>query len=535
MLFIAIGIAAGIGYSIVTLINTAQISLSVQANQVRLQNISNSIRAGLTTDGGNVLLPVMTDANGKVLARLPSSSPFSTTTSGADIVYCPAFPDAASADTAINRLPGGNSETFGVATTQLAGKTYVKAGHAEYANNKPDGVPIAERLAEMGVIAYLLSPQPNYNGSLRCADVEFATDNYTLLVNGGSVVPIYTITTDARGSIFVLSEDGKVPSGYNGTDRIVRTLGDVANFIEQYQLADVTVRLPEPMTVSLTDFQSFIASGASRTLRMVPETASDGTQIAHATLTVDAGTNSVASSNIYFEVTGRLHLTGVKMVGVMHATDEPLDKRNFDVAFDAQPSADIVLVDSQVAGIKTSGGRISTSGTTSIVPISGDDTVINPVDAQGGEIVLRSSANPAVAAPNASIVFRSNAGTINLSQGLKVATRTGAALAVTDNGGRIVVPTKGGELPELDVVRDGVLHHEKISFRETVSKLCDVGHTTCTAQCTPGKVVITGGCSNASGTPLISFGAEQLDTFSCGFASMPSPIAPKATAVCDYR
>ena len=177
MLFIAIGVAAGIGYAIVTLISTAQTSLTVQANQVRTQNVSNSIRAGLTVDGTKVLLPVRMD-NGSVIARLPDSSPFSTTTSGADIVFCPAFPNDGSGTTLVNPLGEDGSEEYEVTTMKLAGKTYATGGHAVYKDND-----VKDRLAEMGVIAYLLSPQPNYKHPLECRNVELASDNYTLLVN----------------------------------------------------------------------------------------------------------------------------------------------------------------------------------------------------------------------------------------------------------------------------------------------------------------------------------------------------------------
>lgn len=524
MLFVAIGVAAGIGYSIVTLINTAQTSLTVQANQVRLQNIANSVRAGLTSDGGNVLLPVLVDGN-NVVARLPASSPFSTTTSGADIVFCPAFPSEASTGTLVNPLAGGGSESFGIETTTLAGKTYARKGHPDYR----DGT-VAPRLSEMGVIAYLLSPQPNYKGPLACADVQLAPDNYTLLVDGGTVVPIYTITTDARGSVFVLSADGKTPSGYNGTDRVVRTLGDVANFINQYQLSDITVRVPKDLTVSLADFQSFIAAGTSRTLRLVPGTDANGNAAGHSKLTIDAGSTSVESSNYYVQAKGSLHVEGITFAGTGVTG-------GFDVAIDAKASGDVVLEDTTLAGLKTSGGRISTSGDTVVAPDKGDDTGNNPVYAQGGEILMRPSSDVvAVAAPSAVMVFRSNGGTINLPQNMKVSTSGTASLSAVQNGGRIVVPTDGVVAPRLMVSRDGVSVEEAVaSARETVTQLCPDGGTSCAAVCPADRVVITGGCSSSSGTPLLSFGPNENNAFACEFSTLPALADPKATAVCDFR
>ncbi|MBY3150960.1 hypothetical protein HFO56_00760 [Rhizobium laguerreae] len=524
MLFVAIGVAAGIGYSVVTLINTAQTSLTIQANQVRLQNIATSVRAGLTTDGGNVLLPVLVDG-GNVVARLPASSPFSTTTSGADIVFCPAFPSEASSGTVVNPLAGGGSESFGIDTITLAGKTYARNGHPDYSDGS-----VASRLADMGVIAYLLSPQPHYKGPLACGNVQLAPDNYTLLVDGGTVVPIYTITTDARGSVFVLSADGETPSGYNGTDRVVRTLGDVANFINQYQLSDITVRVPTELTVSLTDFQSFIAAGTSRTLRLVPGTDSNGNPAGHSRLVIDAGTASVESANYYVPVRGSLHVDGITFSGTGNSG-------GFDVALDAKASADVVLEDTTVAGLKTSGGRISTSGDTIVAPDKGDDTGNNPVYAQGGDILLRPSSNvTAVVAPGAVMVFRSNGGTINLPQYMKVSTSSTAALSAVQNGGRVVVPTDGSAEPTLSVSRDGVSVEEAVaSARETAIQVCPDGDTSCAAVCPTGRVVITGGCSNSSGTPLISFGPDENNAYACEFSALPTLTEPKATAVCDFR
>lgn len=533
MLFIAIGVAAGIGYAIVTLINTAQTSLSVQANQVRLQNVSNSVRAGLTVDGTKVLLPVLME-NGKVAARLPQSSPFSTTTSGADIVFCPAFPGEGSGTDLVNSLVQGGSEEFSVTTTTLAGKPYAIAGHAGY------GDAVKERLAEMGVIAYLLSPQPNYKQTLKCGDVEMAPDNYTLLVSGGSVVPIYTVTTDARGSVFTLWDDETTPPGYNGSDRVVRTFADVAAFIRQYSLTDITVRLPATLpSVPLEDLRALVDAAASRTLRIVPGDDANGNPLQHAELTITSQ-GAVTSGNVYLPVKGTLRIDDVDLVGT-----------GFDVALEATSTGEVILADSTVAGLMTSGGQISTSGSTTIRPDVGDDTGNNPVYALGGQIILGSGTS--VQAPAAVMVFRANAGNIVVPQDLAVTTSGTAVLSAQQNGGRVVVPLgsvvdEGGQIivPSLSVTRNGVTAVEPIaSTRETVSHLCGDGEASCEAICQGGKVLVSGGCSNGSGTPLVSFGpVEALNaqgmplppvTYSCAFAASPVVTDPKATAVCDFR
>ncbi|MDW9478744.1 hypothetical protein GOB57_08505 [Sinorhizobium meliloti] len=535
MLFVAIGVAAGIGYSVVTLINTAQTSLTTQANQVRLQNVSNSIRAGLTVDGTKVLLPVLVD-NEVVAARLPDSSPFSTTTSGADIVFCPAFPNPGSGTMLVNPLGVDGSEEFEVTTTELAGKTYATAGHANYADEK-----VKDRLAQMGVIAYLLSPQPNYQHALECRNVELGPDNYTLLVSGGSVVPIYTVTTDARGSVFTLWNGEDVPPGYNGNDRVVRTFADVASFIKQYNLTDITVRLPSTLPpASLADFMAFIDAGASRTLRLVPGDDEFGNELSHANLTIASDGSSVESRNVYLPVKGALRIDDVTVAG-----------SGFDVAIEAMSSSDVVLTGSEVAGLKATGGRISTAGATAIRSNVGDDTGNNPVHALGGEIIL--GPETSVIAPSAVMVFRANAGNIILPEDLNVTTSGTSVLSAQQNGGRVVVPLsrivdENGQVitPSIPVTRNGVTAPEPIaSSRETVSQVCGDGSTSCEAVCTGGKVVVSGGCSNTNGTPLVSFGPVETGnaqgvlapalSYSCEFAALPAVSDPKATAICDFR
>lgn len=532
MLFIAIGVAAGIGYAIVTLISTAQTSLTVQANQVRTQNVSNSIRAGLTVDGTKVLLPVRMD-NGSVIARLPDSSPFSTTTSGADIVFCPAFPNDGSGTTLVNPLGEDGSEEYEVTTMKLAGKTYATGGHAVYKDND-----VKDRLAEMGVIAYLLSPQPNYKHPLECRNVELASDNYTLLVSGGSVVPIYTITTDARGSVFTLWNGEDVPPGYNGSDRVVRTFADVASFINKYSLTDVTVRLPSTLPpVALSDFQAFLEAGASRTLRIVPGDDNQGKPLDHAKLTIvsideNGLKEPVNSANVYVPVKGSLRVDDVDVVG-----------SGFDIALEATSSGEVALNDAKVNGLKTNGGRISATGISTIRAEVGDDTGNNPVYAVGGEIIL--GPETSVVAPTAFVVFRANAGSIILSQGLNVATSETAVLVAQQNGGRVVVPVVDQANATLSVSRDGVGGPESIATKATVKEVCGDGDALCEAVCTGGRVPVSGSCSNDSGTPLVSFGPVERfngngdplppNSYGCEFAAMPPVSNPKATAVCEFR
>lgn len=516
MLFVAIGVAAGIGFGIVTLINTAQTSLTIQQNQVRLQNIANSVRAGLTVDAGSVLLPVRDDLK----ARLPQASPFSTTTSGGQIVYCPVFLNAAtSSSDIVNDLSNGNAESYAVDTVALNGGTYAKAGH-------PDGIAAAtlQRISDMGIIAYLLSPQPNGQRPVRCGDVQVASDNYTLLVDGGSVVPIYTMTTDARGSVFVLRADGSRPDNYNGTDRIVKTLSDVTDFITSYNIPDATVELPSDLTVSLTDFQNFVTAGTSRTLRLVPQSGQTSLQL-------DAAGAAVDDRNAFVAVGGNLFASSVTFKGV------DASNGSFDVAFQANPAANVLLTDSVVGGLASNGGRIATAGATQVVPSYGDDTTVNPVVASGGSITLAASSNPTVVAPAALSVLLSKGGTINLMGDVKIVTSPTAWLNRDLNKGRVTISRQddtGLTAATVAVSRTGTYVEEPLVGRQTVTSSAQVSGAY-TATCPTGKVVVSGGCGSSSGTGLTSFGPTSDTAYSCTYAALPLLMSPVATAVCDFR
>lgn len=525
MLFIAIGIAAGIGYAIVTLINTAQTSLTIQSNQVRLQNISTAVRSGLTTDGGNVLLPISIDDDGRIIARLPSASPFTTTTNGSPIVYCPAFPTAGSGSSMVNEFKDGGSEQFDVTVADLAGKKYITAGHAPGI----EGAKL-DRLNEMGVVAYLLSPQPNYKGALECGSIELASDEYTMLIDGGTVMPIYTVTTDARSSVFVLSADGVTPSGYNGTDRVVRKLSDVTNFVKQYQIADVTVKFPSSIDViGLDEFAAFLQTGDSRNIRLVPDQ-----NVIHAT--IELKSDDVPNRNVYLATKGNLVLSGIT-----------LDGDGFDVAIDAGATSNVSLIDSQVAALRSSGGRISTEGDTRIVPADGFDTVLQPVQAEGGLITIRSSASPAIDGRESVNMFYANGGTINLASGLRVEANPvhtlTSQLFLNENGGKTVVTAAStGQTPFLTVKRQAGYMNEEIkastfSTRQQIVMTCASGAADCTATCPVGKQVVTGYCNASNGGHISAFGPNAEETaFTCAFGGLVTmPAPPRVTAACDFR
>jgi hypothetical protein len=517
LLIVSLSIAIGIGFGITNLISTNQTLLLIQQNQVRMQNVSNAIRANLTVDGGNVLLPVRDG----LVARIPDASPFAVTTSGREIVYCPAFEAPGTSADFVNTLADGSEEVFKVDTVALNGKTYVKRGHAA-------GIDVA-RMAELGIVGYLISPQPYNQAPIKCGAVTFSEqDTFTLLVNGGTVTPIYKVTTDARGATFILALGGSKPLDYEGNARVVNTFADIGDFIERYNLTDVTVKLqPEAVTtVSLADFETFLSKGFSRTLRIEPaeKLDSDGHLVpATSTLKLDAGAVSTDFSNVYLRARGNLLLRnlvvqGKDASGVM------------DVAVDAGPASTLMIQNSRLGGLRATGGTISTADGGTISPVTGIETTTLPVLAQSGEILIQSGTT--IEAPDAKNVLLASGGRIVLNG--TVAAYTGD---ISTNLHRLYFAEKGGTVTAS--TGNVEVHRPTGTFLETVGPVsvkqdCALGDLSCLAECTGGRVASQGSCLS-SGAALSSFGTTDDGGYLCEWASASLTSAPVARATCDFR
>lgn len=518
LLFIAVAILAGLGFATVTLISSTQSSLTVQQNQVRLDSVAGSLRNAMSADADGILLPVATD----ISARLPTLALYSKTTNGKDIVFCPAFSAAGSTSTMTNSLADGSSETFQVDTKMIDSMPYVYRGHAAVAEN------VLTRLNEMGVVAYMISPQPNYGGNIKCGDVSLASDNFTLLVDGGTVYPVTKTVMSASNSVFVLSPDGSKPSPFNGTDRIVKTIPDVTQMIDAYGLKDVTIKFTGSGNVPFVDFQSLLVAAKGATLRVQPFSAGQ------VSINLGADPASVPGLEAYLRAYGTLDLHNVSLIG----KDASYLTSSFDIGLDAGPSSNVILSQSSLAALRSSGGRLSDEGSV-LHPSFGSSSVLYPVVAHGGQVILDGTF---IDDMSANTVFSADGGRVELSPSVKASVSSASLLNSARHSGSVSIfgstLTSAAE-PTIAVDRnDGTGYQATplLSGRRVVTKVCGDGQVSCAASCDTGETAIAGSCSSTSSTSLISSGvSSDLSSFQCGFSTLPLTTSPIATAVCENR
>lgn len=548
MLFIAIGVAVGVGFTVVTLLQTAHSSLSVLTNQVRIHNIANSIRAATKVDGDRLLLPVRSD----LTTRPPDVAPFSTTTSGGQIVYCP-FLKAAEATTPVMKTKKEGEEdepleVFAVTTATVSGATYVTAGHAEgldgvVAYEDSDGNPVylTDRMSQLGLIGYLISPQPNSTAPLRCGDVRLAPDRHTLIadvvdeegeiVGAGTVVPIYGITADFRGAVFTLSEEEIGEFSNNDASRVVSSLADVAEFAERFDLPDVTVELPAE--VGLEDFRTLASAMAGRTLR-VRANRSGSEAVATCAPGPGTGGDVIAFKSEAMPVSretrlvfsGRIEFDDVAICGVDESGAE------MDVILDAGPGGSVLLDGGGAQAVRSSGGEV-VAVDASIIPIYGDEATVTPVKAHAGRITLK---NTIIGTEVADPVLVAEEGDIVLHPDVRVDKAPTAVLQDITGEGRISVANVPGTDGKIGVdegageARQAVTDESKFT---RVEWTCADGAASCSVACDADRVVTGGGCRSDSGSAVTaSYPDDEDNSFKCLFSNSPVTQAPVAMAIC---
>jgi citrate lyase gamma subunit len=389
------------------------------------------------------------------------------------------------------------------------GKDFISKGYPDFEWDKDQQHvnKVRTRIDELGIVALLVSPQPNHVGGLKCASVTVADDGYTFLVDGGSVTPVFSVATDGKGAVFIVS-DSEVHDEFG---RKVHSLADVRSFVTKYNLTDVTIKVADDAAVSLADLAALLNEGFGKTFRLQP--IDDGVSIV-----LDAGDVNVEFGNYFLNVPGRLYIDHVGLTG-----------NAFDVALQASATGEVFLRDSSVGGLVSNGGRIVASGATVIKPEHGVETLAKPVVARGGAIIIRSTAEPAIYGASAQFVFSAISGTIDVADGLHVladpdhlswARNGGTFTSYSSEGGATVQVTPG----------NGSYAAVSLQRLKIVSKDCDTD-TECVAECAVGKVVVSGGCASANGLPAINFGPRDIGSFGCTFPL--GVMSAKATAACQ--
>ena len=498
MMFVLISIA---GYQIVTLNQTFNTTSTIQQNQARIQVVTGAVRAGVTLIDGRVAVPVSAD----LTSTVPDISPFRTSANGSPLVYCPILrSDAADGEAFSN--PAAN-ESYRIVKTERSGMTYAVAGRPGTKDDKA--------ISDLGIVAFVLVPQPNATDPLRCSDVTVASDGSTLLVKGGSVSPVFDSPVAADGASFVISPDGSRPEAALSSDRVVRSLTEVAEFVRHYDVGDLRLRILGGEAVSATDFQALLDETAGRTVRLV------GADGGKADLKVSGETGSDL-----VELVGR---------GVMILQDVSLvGGASQDVAVASSAAGSLVLQDSEAARVRSNGGRVSIEGSSLVSAAHSAVAQLAPVVADGGSVTLSvsdSEASPAIRAPSSATVLSARGGDVVLKSTIHVVAPASAQLFRAQGGGRLRV---AGDEVVVNVDRGGGFAPETYNALERASTACPDGAESCTAQCPAGKRVAWGECGSANGAPLASFSVDgTASAYTCTWSQSVVAMAPKAAVVCE--
>jgi hypothetical protein len=330
ILFVLITLA---GFQLVSTYQSSQAAIAVLQNQTRLQMVAAQVRSSLAVVDGRTGVPVRADFS----AGVPPVTPFTTTSSGEAIVFCPILPgDTEDGRTFANAAAG---ESWQVRTAERDGLNYVISG----APGGPDDV----RISAMGIVAYLLSPQPNVKTPLRCADARVGEDGSTILVKGGSVVSIFGSVPDADSASFVLSANGTRPDFATTTDRTARSLEEVLEFVRHYNVHDVRIRLSGAETVSGGTLDELLSMSYGRTVRF------EGPSSIRAVLSINGGP-SPAQGVTEVSSRGSAVFSNVALVSASGA----------EVLVSARPGGSVMLDNAQTARVRSNGGSVALTGST---------------------------------------------------------------------------------------------------------------------------------------------------------------------------
>lgn len=495
VLFVLITIA---GYQLLSMYQSSQVAIAVLQNQTRLQMVAAQVRSSLAVVDGRTGVPVRSDLS----AGVPPVTPFTTTSSGAPILFCPVLPGEVVQGRAFGNAAG--AESWQVGTTERDGLTYVVSG--------VPGGPDDARISAMGVVAYLVSPQPNAKTPPRCADARVAEDGSTILVKGGSVVPVFDSVPDADSASFVLSADGSRPDFATTADRTARSLDEVLDFVRHYDVHDVRLRLSGAETVSGDTLDALLSISYGRTVRF------EGPSGVRATLSISGGP-SPAQGVTEISSRGNAVFSNVSLVSASGG----------EVLVSARPGGSALLEGAQVSRVRSNGGSVTLSRSTRIVPGA---TATPPIYADGGAVTIDvedSDAAPFMGATTAPAAMSAAGGDVVLKGDARF--QIGAAAAFQQlPGGRLKYGTAGARLL---VDRGAGYAPEAVTDLQRVTQSCADGSDSCTASCPVGKTVAWGECGSANGAPLSSFSADASGAgYTCQFSSMSVALAPRAAVVC---
>lgn len=498
IIIMAIALIGAAGYGIMTLMDSSGIAINIQRNTVRLDIISASIRAGLRIEDGQVLIPVSADLKTRLT---PAIAPYSKTTWGKDIVYCPISPINAAGATEL--LGSGDYE---VSITTIGGLPYVSGSNLTFG----DGAKLAD-IRNRHIVALLISPDMNGSGDApACSQVTYDIATSTFSVTGGDVLAVSDVQSEGRGygRVFVIDPTGPIPPGAIA----INSVESAASFIVNYGLPDATIKLKSGENeITEVGFNALQTAIAGRTLRI--EGDADGTSFLRINYT--SGSENHRSMN----VNGNLELTRVSLKGFVGAAAA------IDVVGQVGPAGILSMRDSSLGGLRVSGGKTALGVGATIMPSHSSPIMLEPISVSGGQLFLQGNGTNVVASSTAPVGVKVYGGDAAVAGPISMGLVVDGKPFETFGGGRVMAAASNASVSvnggASEAIVAGMTFSEKVAVsgagvkRNLVTAgalACAEGTTSCQATCQADAILAWGECGSADGGPLSGFGANDEGT-----------------------
>jgi hypothetical protein len=522
IIVMAIALIGAAGYGIMALMDSSGISVAIQRNVVRMDIVSAAIRAGVRMDNGRVLVPVNADFTTRLA---PAIAPFTKTTWGRDIVYCPVSPSDPVAGNEEHVL----GDDYAVTIKAVGGLPYVSGGG-------PGDATLLQAMRDRHVIALLISPDMTAkkdDPAPKCSQITLSNEAFN--VPGGEVVAVNDVQAAGTGygRVFVLSTSGSPISIPPGAVAI-NSVESAASYIINYGLPDATIRLPAGESgIDYKVFEALQDASSGRTIRFIGTGAS--------VLRIDYPASSTVSGDAAIRINGSMEINGVAVKGYKDGVEA------IDMIADVLPAGVLSLVDSSVGGLRVSGGKAYLGLDAEIAPRYSAAARAEPVIAFGGQVFVAGNSTPVVSSSAAAVGMKASGGDIAVAGPIIMSLAPGGKAFATFGGGRLSAGTSNASVKvntdAAGPIDANVTLSDKVSLSGTGIKrslvtsgvvACADGSDTCQAVCPTNSIVAWGECGSTNGHALAGFGVDDAGTsWTCRWTPPSTVAAPTAKAVCS--
>ncbi|WP_315922682.1 hypothetical protein [Mesorhizobium sp. SP-1A] len=338
IVIVTISLAAGIGYSIFSLIKSGEVSLGIQKTQAQMLQMSHMIGGSLQTHDGKIMIPVEL-TNGAVSNEVPSFIPFRRTAYDKKITYCAVAPTGAQGAYAFEAANGRDYITEG-APPSLA----------------PE---ILTAIRNANVVAYLLAPAPNTETDLVCTEVSLGSSGtFNLTANGGFAMPIFG-TVKGNTTIDVNSAE---------------ELTDALNNIAYNRPSDSTINLKTDVNVTTNEINNVTNQLDGRRISIVNKSGSRNLNFTGTATPLEI-TGGVKFENV--KLTGSVPTLEVKPKGILDVINSEVGPITNDLGTVLIGENSFVYGTASASPVSIAGGTVKIHQTATVAPLASPVFKIN--------------------------------------------------------------------------------------------------------------------------------------------------------------